>query len=70
MTIVGLGTGPFAVGLISDLNGGDLGSAILSLYWIGPLIVALIVAAIVRLPRDEALLVGRAAEAGEHFDGL
>ena len=69
MTIIGLGTGPFAVGLISDSNGGDLATAILSLYWIGPLIVALIVAAIVRLPKDEALLVGRAAQAGERFDG-
>lgn len=69
MTIIGLGTGPYAVGLMSDLNGGDLGSAILSLYWIGPLIVLLIVAAIRRLPKDEALLVGRAAQAGEHFNG-
>jgi len=69
MTIIGLGTGPYAVGLMSDLNGGDLATAILSLYWIGPLIVLLIAAAIWRLPKDEALLVGRAAGAGEHFDG-
>jgi len=67
MTIIGLGTGPYAVGLMSDVNGGDLGSAILSLYWIGPLIVLLIVAAIRRLPKDEALLVGRASQAGESF---
>lgn len=69
MTIIGLGTGPYAVGLISDVNGHDLGRAILGVYWIGPLIVLLIVGAIVRLPKDEALLVGRAAEAGERFDG-
>ena len=69
MTIIGLGTGPYAVGLISDVNGHDLGHAILSLYWIGPLIVLLIVGAIVRLPKDEALLVGRAVQAGEQLDG-
>jgi MFS family permease len=67
MTVIGLGTGPYAVGLMSDLNGGDLASAILNLYWIGPLIVLLIVAAIRRLPKDEALLVGRASQAGESF---
>jgi len=69
MTIIGLGTGPYAVGLMSDLNGGDLATAILSLYWIGPLIVLLVAAAIWRLPKDEASMVGRATEAGEHFDG-
>jgi MFS family permease len=67
MTLIGLGTGPYAVGLMSDLNGGDLSTAILSLYWIGPLIVLLIVAAIRRLPKDEALLVERASQAGENF---
>jgi MFS family permease len=67
MTIIGLGCGPYAVGLMSDLNGGDLSTAILSLYWIGPLIVVLIVAAIRRLPKDEGLLVGRASQAGESF---
>jgi MFS family permease len=65
MTITGLGLGPYAVGLISDVNGGDLGSAILSVYWLGMPIVLLIIAILVLLPRDEALMVERARAAGE-----
>jgi MFS family permease len=65
MTIIGLGLGPYTVGMASDLNGGDLGSAILSVYWIGPLIVVLTFAALWRLPQDEAAVVERARAAGE-----
>jgi MFS family permease len=65
MTILGLGLGPYSVGLISDLNGGDLGSAILSLYWIGPLIVLCTVGVIWQLPRHEAAMLERVREAGE-----
>jgi hypothetical protein len=57
--------GPYAVGLISDVNGGDLGSAILSVYWLGMPIVLLIIAILVLLPRDEALMVERSRAAGE-----
>ena len=64
-TIIGLGVGPYAVGLISDLNGGDLGSAILSVYWIGPPIVIFLIILIRQLPRDEASLLERARAAGE-----
>ncbi|HTU10748.1 MAG TPA: MFS transporter [Allosphingosinicella sp.] len=64
-TIVGLGVGPYMVGLISDLNGGDLGSAILSVYWFGPPIVIFLIILIRQLPRDEARLIQRARDAGE-----
>ncbi|MEZ5893326.1 MAG: MFS transporter [Parvularculaceae bacterium] len=65
MTITGMGLGPYAVGMMSDINGGKLGEAILNLYWIGPAIVALIVLLIWRMPKDEAGLLERARDAGE-----
>jgi MFS family permease len=65
MTIFGLGLGPYTVGLLSDVNGGDLGSAILSIYWLAPVLVTLIGLLIWRLPRDEASVVARANAAGE-----
>jgi MFS family permease len=43
MTIIGLGTGPYAIGLVSDVNGGRMGEAILSVYWLAPVLVILIV---------------------------
>jgi MFS family permease len=64
-TIVGLGVGPYMVGLISDLNGGDLGSAILSVYWFGPPIVIFLIILVRQLPKDEARLLERARAAGE-----
>jgi MFS transporter, Spinster family, sphingosine-1-phosphate transporter len=65
MTIVGLGIGPYAVGLISDVNGGDLGSAILSVIWLSPLLVLLTIWLIRKIPKDEASLLARARAAGE-----
>jgi MFS family permease len=65
MTILGLGLGPYTVGMVSDLNGGKLGPAILSVYWLGVPIVLLTLAAIWRLPRDEAAMLERARAAGE-----
>ncbi len=65
MTIFGLGTGPYAVGLVSDVNGGDLGAAILSVYWLAPVLIVLIVLLIRQLPRDEMTVVERARAAGE-----
>ena len=64
MTIVGLGLGPFAVGLMSDITG-DLGQAILNLYWLSPVIALLAVVLIVIVPRGEASLIERARNAGE-----
>jgi MFS family permease len=65
MTITGMGLGPYAVGMMSDVNGGNLGEAILNLYWIGPVIVVAIILLIRRMPKDEAMLLERARAAGE-----
>ncbi len=65
MTITGMGLGPYAVGMISDVNEGNLGDAILSVYWVAPVIVALLIALIWRMPKDEATLSQRARDAGE-----
>jgi MFS family permease len=64
MTIIGLGLGPFAVGLMSDITN-DLARSILNLYWLSPVIAGLVVLLIVRAPRDEASLIERARDAGE-----
>ncbi len=65
MTIVGLGLGPYLVGLMSDLNGGNLSEAILNLFWISPVLIVLSVLLIRSMPKDEASVVVRAREAGE-----
>jgi MFS transporter, Spinster family, sphingosine-1-phosphate transporter len=63
-TILGLGLGPYAVGLISDVTG-DLGGAILTMYWVNIPIVLLVLYAIRRLPKDESAVLERARAAGE-----
>jgi MFS family permease len=65
MTIVGLGFGPYVVGLMSDVNGGDLAAAMFNLYWLAPVLIALCIALIRQVPRDEARLIERARAAGE-----
>lgn len=65
ITIFGMGIGPYTVGLISDRKGGELGGAILSLYWLAPILVVLTVLLLRQLPRDEARLIERARAAGE-----
>jgi MFS transporter, Spinster family, sphingosine-1-phosphate transporter len=63
-TIFGLGIGPYAVGMISDATG-DLGKAILSINWVAPVIVFLLILLAGRVRRDEAELLVRARDAGE-----
>ncbi|MAW79838.1 MAG: MFS transporter [Parvularcula sp.] len=65
MTITGMGMGPYAVGMISDVNEGNLGDAILSVYWVAPAIVALLAILVWRIPKDEPQLLERARAAGE-----
>jgi MFS family permease len=67
MTIVGLGLGPYAVGLMSDLNGGDLRAAISNLFWLSPLIALLTLLLVLRFPRDEAMVIARTRDAGENL---
>ena len=64
-TIFGLGIGPFVVGMISDANGGNLSAAILSINWVSPLIVIMLVALALRVKRDEGRILERARQAGE-----
>jgi MFS transporter, Spinster family, sphingosine-1-phosphate transporter len=64
-TIIGLGTGPYVVGMVSDANGGNLGEAILTINWVAPVIVVLLVVIGLRIRLDEGLVVERARAAGE-----
>lgn len=66
MTIGGLGIGPYAVGLMSDISG-DLGQSILNIFWMSPIIVLATLYALRRLPGDEASVVDRARLAGERI---
>lgn len=63
-TLIGLGNGPYLVGLISDITG-DLRFAILTSYWGVPVVWLLLVFAIRGLPAAEASRVERARAAGE-----
>lgn len=64
-TIFGLGIGPYAVGMISDARGGDLAGAILSINWVAPPLVLLLLILLWRVERDHAGLLPRARAAGE-----
>ena len=64
-TLFGIGIGPFVVGMIADANGGDLATAILSINWVAPAIVVMLIALAMRVKRDEAGLIERARSAGE-----
>ncbi|MBU6206844.1 MAG: MFS transporter, partial [Alphaproteobacteria bacterium] len=65
LTILGLGIGPYWVGMVADARHGELGGAILSVMWVAPVIVAALVWLLWAAPRDEALLLERARAAGE-----
>ena len=52
-TLFGIGIGPFVVGMISDANGGNLAGAILSINWVAPAIVAMLIALVLCVQRDE-----------------
>ena len=63
-TLIGLGNGPYFVGLLSDATG-DLKLAILSTYIGAPIVWLLLILAIRGLPKAEASRVERARLAGE-----
>jgi len=69
ITIFGMGTGPYLVGLLSDMTG-DLGRSILSLYAVAPVVWIAILVGMRHLPRDEASMLGRARAAGEDIRPL
>jgi MFS family permease len=62
--LIGLGLGPYLVGLVSDVTG-DLRLAILSVLALVPIVLALFAFAARRLPAMEASLLDRARAAGE-----
>jgi hypothetical protein len=64
-TIFGLGIGPYAVGMMSDANGGNLAAAILEINWVAPAIVVMLLVLARRVKRDEAALIERARRGGE-----
>ena len=64
-TLFGIGIGPFVVGMIADANGGNLAAAILSINWVAPAIVVMLIALALRVRRDEAGLIERARRGGE-----
>ncbi|CAN5394984.1 hypothetical protein BH10PSE6_BH10PSE6_58830 [soil metagenome] len=63
-TLIGLGNGPYLVGLISDVTG-NLRVAILATYGFAPVVWLLLVLAIRGLPKAESTRIDRARAAGE-----
>jgi MFS family permease len=66
-TILGLGIGPYAVGMVSDARADDLSFAILSVNVVAPVIVVLLVIMMFCVNRDDTTKVERARQAGENF---
>jgi MFS family permease len=64
ITIIGMGTGPYVVGTISDVTG-SLARAILTGYLASAVVLVAIIVAFRHLARDESSLVERARAAGE-----
>jgi len=64
-TLLGLGMGPYFVGIVSDRNGGDLAQAIISInvVWL-PILVCLFIV-LWRVNRDETTVLDRARAGGE-----
>jgi len=65
MTLLGLGMGPYFVGIVSDRNGGDLGQAIIAVNVVAPVIVVLLLVVLFRINREEATIRERARAGGE-----
>jgi MFS family permease len=65
--LVGLGLGPYLVGLISDVTG-DLRTAMLAILSLTPVVLVLLQFAARHLPAAEATLIERARAAGEVID--
>ena len=65
MTLLGQGLGPYVVGIVSDRNGGDLASAIITINWVAPVIVLLLVIVLLRYRSDEDSVLDRARKGGE-----
>ena len=64
-TMLGLGMGPYFVGIVSDKLGGDLGQAIISINVVTPVIVLILLYLLTRINRDESMIRERARAGGE-----
>ncbi|MFV0644095.1 MAG: MFS transporter [Sphingomonadaceae bacterium] len=64
MTILGLGTGPYLVGMVSDATG-DLGLAIRSINLVAPAIVIMLIIIAMRAQKDEDRLMQRAGNTAQ-----
>ena len=65
MTLLGQGLGPYAVGIVSDRNGGNLGMAIMSINAVSPVIAIILIIVLFRYRKDEASVLERARAGGE-----
>jgi MFS family permease len=63
-TLLGLGMGPYFVGIVSDRTG-DLGQAIMSINVVGPAIAVFLIVVLTRINRDESTMLDRARAGGE-----
>jgi MFS family permease len=64
-TLLGLGMGPYFVGIVSDRNGGNLGEAIISINVVVPVIVLCLLIVLLRVNREEQTVLERARAGGE-----
>ncbi|MEO7550292.1 MAG: MFS transporter [Croceibacterium sp.] len=64
-TLLGLGMGPYFVGIVSDRNGGDLAKAIMSINLVAPVTVVCLLVVLWRINREEATVLDRARAGGE-----
>ncbi|MEO6040916.1 MAG: MFS transporter [Croceibacterium sp.] len=64
-TLLGLGMGPYFVGIVSDRNGGDLAQAIISINVVAPAIVVCLLIVLWRVNREEQTVLDRARAGGE-----
>jgi len=62
--IIGLGMGPYCVGLVADVTG-DLRFAMLSVLFVAPVTIGLLIYSARKLPAVEASIIDRARAAGE-----
>lgn len=64
-TLLGLGMGPYFVGIVSDRNGGDLGTAIISINVVWPAVLLCLFTVLWRINKEEATVLERARAGGE-----
>lgn len=64
-TLLGLGVGPYFVGIVAARNGGDLGQAIISVNVVAPAVLICLFIVLWRINRDEATIRERARAGGE-----